>query len=95
MFSWSVETCKFILQIIVFERLQVECVNGRGCQEYIEIDVKNIPKSMENNAGFMFDKWINIVRKGIQIEAERHPTNDEWYAKMHWKSKAYKYVEKL
>ena len=51
-----------------FERLQVEDVNGKRCQENIKINGKT-----------MLDLYLTndakIIGKG-QIEAKREPTND-------------------
>ena len=61
---------------MVFERLQVEGVNGNKRQENIKIDSKS---HNEINGKTMLDlsstNDANIIGKGPNIEAKREPTN--------------------
>ena len=67
-----------------FEGLQVEGVNGKKCQENIKNDVRNHPQI---NGKTMLDLCSTSDAKTIgkmsKVEAEREPTNEQLYAKMH------------
>ena len=73
----------------MFERLQIEGVNGNRYQENIIIDTKNHNKI---NGKTMLDlcstRDAKNVGKGPKIETEMNQKNDELHAKMHWKNKA-------
>ena len=47
MFLWNVKTYKIDGKQMLFERLQVEDMNGKRCQGNIERDVKNNTKINE------------------------------------------------
>ena len=93
------QKCKnsiIIVKTNIFERLQVEGVNGKRCQENINIDAHN---HIKINGKTMLDLCstndIEIIGKRSKIEAEKEPTNSELYATMHLKIKAETYVENI
>ena len=62
---------------MLFERLQVDGVNGKRCQENIKMDARNHAKI---NGKIMLDLcWTNDAKNIGKYEkrSEREPTNDE------------------